>query len=182
MAFVWILAAVPALVGAAVLWEESINGELSNDLMNPTGLPILVPATNDIIGSLDQALPPGDDDAAAFNVLPNQTVTQIILVGLGGGEAMAVGLFDGPDATSPLLFATGLVGRDAGMNIFDLIPFAGPLAPGSYMLLFEQTQFDASPYEISLVVDQTPIPLPLPVVLHGIGARAVGADGSRQGV
>ena len=78
-----------------------------------------------------------------------------------------LGLFDGPDATSPLLFATGLVGRDAGMNIFDLIPFAGPLAPGSYMLLFEQTQFDASPYEISLVVDQTPIPLPLPVVLLG---------------
>ena len=165
IALVSFLMAVPLWVGAAVLWDEQPDPDLSDDFSTPTVLPNLMPGANDITGDLDQA-GGDDDDFARFDVLPNQTVTQIILTSLSNGAsgaAMGFRLFNGPNAAAPQLIVESLSDRDVGTDIFDLAGFAGPLTQGPYTLLFDRTQNGTTQYGFSLTV----IPLPLPIILMG---------------
>ena len=166
IALVLVLTAAPFCAGAATLWDEQGGAnDLSFDFMNPTVLPTLTPGANDIFGDLDQASG-DDDDFASFNVLTNQTVTQIILTGLSNptsGAAMDFRLYNGPNATAPQLIGESLSDRDIGMYIFNLAGFPGPLTPGSYTLFLERSQNDNTVYGLSLTV----IPLPLPIAMMG---------------
>ena len=96
VAFV-LVAAAP--LPAATVWNESINGDISNNRLAPTSV-TLAPGSNDVIGSVQGS--PSDIDYLTINVPSGDELSQIILESFTSTDQKGfIGVQSGTTFTQP---------------------------------------------------------------------------------
>lgn len=145
----------------AVQWNEANNGDLSNDIRNPSALGSLSVGDNTITGALPES-PQDNLDVFSFVVPEGLVVTSIFVPQLNTtGFENGFNLF--------LTNAGGLVGSlntsnsglSAGDNLFanSQFRFQGPLTAGTYTFDLRgfDTSFGANAYAFNLVATSPPV-------------------------
>jgi hypothetical protein len=155
-----VLSVVPSSAG--ILWNESVNGNLSNNQAAPSPF-VLAPGTNSIIGTVTGGTKP--QDWVALTVPAGDELTSIVLAvyqstdqqGFTGfqagstfvGSAFTAASYEGyshygTGATNGALPPTNLVGQDLLLLMANPAlaqgaqGFTPPLGPGSYTFLIQQ--------------------------------------------
>lgn len=188
---------------AAVIHDESTDGDLSDSGLTPTSLEFDL-GDNEVFGTsgADDAGP--DRDYLTFTVSPGQTLSAIEVlpgttslvnvsfIGLQAGAQVTVP----PDAES----AAGLLGwwhygpDDISTDILDdmSVPAAGssgfttPLGPGAYAIWIQEANVGTSTYGFNFVLSETDVPEPATWALlvsglvMGIGIRRRGLRMARR--
>jgi hypothetical protein len=177
-----IVLAVASQSVAAVVWDEAVNGDMSNVPGTPTAIPV-APGTNSIVARMDGSdldfftitVPAG----AAFSAMYNpayDSIDQVSFVAIGPGTTLPSGvLTDDP---------TGLIGYthfgpgalDDGANLFDTMSvaqfgvpgFTPPLPAGSYAFWVQQASPVDESYQLDLVITKVPEPACVGLVLVGV--------------
>jgi hypothetical protein len=166
VAIVLLIAALAAPVDAAVIWNESINGDLSSSETSPTLISFGV-GSNQIIGSVSGS--PLDRDYITFTIGPGQTLSHLNLIAFSPDNLSFTAFNSGstsyvPSGATNGLFLSGIhiSAADAG---HDLMPFfdtrnvttnslPGPnLGPGTYCWMIQQTSPILQSYTVEFVID-----------------------------
>jgi len=161
-----------AAVTADVVWDEAVDGELSDDYLAPTALDFAA-GSNTVIFTTDDK---GDDvDIFFFNVADGLQLSGIILdsfVTNGddpnnlGFMAFSAGdvLGTNPDAPDP---------SDSGTDVFDVMSNAGgaqgydgPLGSGDYTFWAQETSPTSDDWVVTFVL--TPVPAPGVLAMAGL--------------
>ena len=172
--------------GAAVVWDEGVHGDLSNDRLAPTPL-VLQVGTNTIIGTTVQ----GDVDYFGIGVFGDARLTQIVLTSFTSADDLAFlaiqsGSFITETTTAPNVAnllgwthpSAALVGTDILDNLAagaGAIGFTPPLGPGFFSFWMQQTQPQVVGYSFDLVV--VPEPSVAALLALGLGALAIARRG-----
>ena len=179
-------AVVSALVlgqeaAAATIWDEGVNGDLSNDRLNPTVL-VLGLGSNTIIGSVTA----GERDYFRINVAGGESFTQLFLAAYSPTNLSFLAIQSGTQVTvdpaapvaGPLLGwmhpDTPFVGSDVLDDIGSgagAIGFVPPLGPGDYSFWMQQTNPIVTSYTFDLIL----VPEPGTLLLVGLGLLALAA-------
>src|SRR5262249_14502964 len=118
--------------GAAVVWDESVNGDLSNDYQNPTPL-TLATGVNSIIGSVSNETSPQDLDYFRIDVPAGRTLTAFLLQRYVSFDDTAfIGMQSGPAFTFPAGEAVDHFDEILGYTHFG--PGQGDVPPGVDLL------------------------------------------------
>ena len=162
---------------AAMVWDESVNGDLSNNGLAPTSLTLNV-GSNQIVGSTGS----GDLDYFNFTLSAGQTLTSIRLLNntLVSGQFSFLGMQAGPQVTvSPsgagsqaLLGWTHYATGDAGLDLLPRITASGVLPAGTYSVWVQDTGGPADygfDFGVTSVVPLPPSLLLLTSTLVGLG-------------
>ncbi len=146
-----LVAAAP--LPAATVWNESINGDISNNRLAPTSV-TLAPGSNDVIGSVQGS--PSDIDYLTINVPSGDELSQIILESFTSTDQKGfIGVQSGTTFTQPptgtdvtQLLGYTHFGPGAGNVGADILPsmgigagaqgFTAPLAAGPYTFWIQQ--------------------------------------------
>ncbi len=170
------IAAFTAASASAQLWDEAIDGDLSNDTLTPTDVNPLSVGSNVITGTVGDPSGAGEFvDSFTFTVGSGLSVEAINLVsyvtsGLNTSSGFNVatgtswdGDFLAPNFLGSALFTTANVGTD----LLDQASLGGSLAAGDYTIgIFEGTPGQA--YSIDIVV----VPAPGAAALLGVAGIA----------
>jgi hypothetical protein len=157
---------------AAVVWDESVNGDVSNDPSAPTQMNLSV-GTNSFVASMPGSdldffsvhVPTGSVLSAIYNPVYD-SIDQVSFIAIGPGTSIPNGvLTDDP---------TGLLGYthfgpgafDPGEDLlvdmsvlqFGVPGFTRPLPAGSYSFWVQQQSSVDENYQLDLVVDAVPEP------------------------
>ncbi|MBU7582076.1 MAG: PEP-CTERM sorting domain-containing protein [Nostoc sp. TH1S01] len=188
-----ILVFAPNAYAANLIYREAVNGDLSNDGLNPTILNLSV-GSNQIIGS-STGNPNLDRDFFTVTFSPGRQLSQIILTnyidlddqGINQGFiAVQAGSRIEPTTVSsntPPLLGAALIGAASGTqvgdNILDDLGTAAPiqgnnfvgfpsgkLGPGTYTFWIQETVRGIDNYTLDFVVTT----VPEPSTIFGIGA------------
>ncbi|HMO16023.1 MAG TPA: PEP-CTERM sorting domain-containing protein [Pirellulaceae bacterium] len=155
---------------ADIVWDESVNGDLSGDPLGPTPLTYGIGA-NTIIASVSE--PDGDlRDYITFSIGPNQFLTSLTLdafspngfsfQGINAGNTSYIpdfgtaGNFLGLDFVSDSMVGTNML---LGLSLGDYgsIGFAIPLGEGTYSYVFQElTPGESRNYQITFHVVPEP--------------------------
>ena len=172
------LAAAALLAGTApalAAWDESVNGDLSNDGLAPS-FAAFVAGANPLLGTTGRAFSGGpvDRDYLHFTVPAGHVLQSLwVLPGttsLGGGAF--IGLMAGTQFTVPpdTLSAAGLLGwtifgaDQVGTDLFDVMSvpaldssgFTVPLPAGDYSLWIQELAVGTASYGLDFVVAEVP--------------------------
>jgi hypothetical protein len=178
-------------LSADVVWDESVQGDLSSLPASPTAVSF-VNGANTVIGSLSE--PDGDlRDYLTFTLGPNQALTGMTLdvftpngVSFHAFNSGSTSFIPGDDPSSNFL---GLEFVFDGLVGFDLLPdlaagafgstgFTVPLGPGTYSYLIQEiTPGESRAYQITFNV----VPEPSSVSLLGLSALLLASRRSRRG-
>lgn len=156
---------------AAVVYDESISGDLSSDNLNPTSISLSA-GDNIISGNVIAA--PGDRDFWTVTIANDQSLDAIILDQFVTTEDRSFfAVEQGPQITAINSAATylgsALVGAGAGASqgddilddlggaIFGGSGFIGALGPGTYTFWFQETAAEVD-YSLNFQVSQVPVP------------------------
>ena len=161
---VTLVIAVPA--GATIVWNESVNGDLSNDAAAPTPM-VFSPGANTIQGTVINI----DDrarDYINFTVQPGYVLTAINLLEYSADDIGFVAVNAGLTSYIPayetqeyFLSGAHIVEPDVSSNILNLFvnravttnSLASPeLGPGDYSFLLQQTDPVVTIYALEFVV------------------------------
>lgn len=174
-------------IAGDVAWDESVNGDLSNDGFNTTSLGLLANGSNRVLGTTSPD-PDFDPDYFSFEIGAGQQLVAIILERyapeFGGEEQSFFALQAGPQVTSDFdtsvfLGATligGLPGSQQGENFLDDLEssifggqgFSGPLGPGVYSVWFQETA-----QGIGYTFDFVVVPSPASIALLGAAGLTI---------
>jgi hypothetical protein len=187
-------AALAPMVQAAVVWDESLAGDLSNLGSAPTSVAI-ANGSNQILGTtgapdfnLDadyfSVIVPAGHALTSLTLLPGTMPVDDIVAFLGiqaGDKVTAV--FD----PAPLLGWIHYSSSNVGTNLLPVmgtapgaIGFIGPLGPGQYSFWVQDYDFGVSVYGIELTVAAA-VPEPQSVTMLTAGLIAVGLMLRRAG-
>ena len=170
-------ASMAAAQGMTVVWDESVDGNLSNDPAAPTDLGSLGAGANIVRGStLGPGTPPSDGfDVFQITIDAGFTLDSIVLSGYntidgtgtsGFNFSTGAAAFDG----GTILFGPGVGAGDVGTNLFDLgfpLPI-GPQGPGTYFMEVREFGGPEANWELTFNV----VPAPGAMALLGLGGRA----------
>lgn len=168
------LLSLSALGSANLLWNEGINGDLTDNRLSPNSF-TLANGANTIIGTTG----PGDRDYFHFSLAPGQSLTAIYLRGYVSQDdaaflAVQEGTFitEDPEAANVAnllgwkLFGSGDLGTDIlpamGTN-WGSIGFTPPLTGSNYSFWLQQTG-DATAYTLEFQAQAVPEPATIAVV------------------
>lgn len=165
---------------AAVIWDESLDGDLSGNHLIPTNLAV-TPGSNEIVGTTVQ----GDRDYFHFSLSPGQALTNIVVRSYEGVDefsflAVQAGTFITEDPFAPnvanllgwSLWGTSDIGNDilprmgTGEGAIGFVP---PLTGPNYAFWLQQTG-DLTSYRLDFVV--VPEPATLLALATGVGLLA----------
>jgi hypothetical protein len=166
IAIVLLLAAMAVPAGAAVIWNEGINGDLSSSEAAPTLISFGV-GTNQILGSINGN--PLDRDYITFTIAAGQTLSHLNLIAFSPDNLAFTAFNSGSTSFIPSggtngLFLSGIHISSADVSK-DLMPFydtrnvttnslASPsLGPGTYCWMIQQTSPLLQSYTVEFVVD-----------------------------
>ncbi len=168
-------------VNAAMLWDESVSGDLSGDGLAPTLL-TLGAGSNQIVGTTGNGGLGVDLDYFTFTLSAGQTLTSIRVLSntLVSGDFSFLGLQAGPQVTvSPsgagsqaLLGWTHYRTGDAGFDLLPRITASGVLPAGTYAVWIQDTGGPADygfDFGVTSVVPLPPSLLLLTSTLVGLG-------------
>ncbi len=185
-------------LSAQVIYDETVDGELSGDNLNPTDLNVFGIGTSMISGTVVDARGANPNvDVFTFDVLSGTQLTAIVLdefvsdddvafVGLNDSNTFpfdADQLSDNPDQSQ---FIGGLLfGENVGVNLLDDIGssgigtgFTGPLGPGEYTVYLQQLGPNTVDYRFDFQVSA--IPEPATGVLVGLPMLGLVIAGRRR--
>jgi hypothetical protein len=165
------LLALPA--GAAVVHDESVNGDLSSDPATPTALNFAI-GSNTIIGTCGNVgTPPDIRDYITFAIEPGENLTHLNLLAYAPDNLGFCAFNSGvtsfiPSAATDLNFLCGIhpSGEHVGQNLMPLFvtesvtqnSLSEPvLPPGNYCFLIQQTSPLTTFYTLEFGVDR-PVP------------------------
>jgi hypothetical protein len=172
-----------ASASAAVIWNEAIQGDLSDDRFSPTAFDLTL-GTSSILGTVEA----GDRDFVTISVPAGLELSQLILADYDGIDGIAfIGVVTGEqftvnpdlpvisDLLGYALFGTSIapLGTDylPEMGLaFGTIGFTPPLESGSYSFWIQQTG-TLSSYQWDFVVTPEPASLALLLLAGATFAR-----------
>jgi hypothetical protein len=166
VAMVLLLAMMAVPAGAATVWNEGLNGDLSSNEAAPTSISFGV-GSNQIIGSISGS--PLDRDYITFTIAPGQTMAHLNLIAFGPDNPAFTAFNSGstsfiPSGATNGSFLSGIhiTAADVG---FDLMAFydtrnvttnslpSPSLGPGTYCWMIQQTSPITQNYTVEFVVD-----------------------------
>jgi hypothetical protein len=165
-AMVLLLAAMAVPAGAAVIWNEGVNGDLSSSEAAPTAISFGV-GSNTIIGSVSGS--PLDRDYITFTIGAGQTLSHVNLIALSPDNLSFTAFNSGstsfiPSGATNGSFLSGIHISAADVG-FDLMPFydtrnvttnslpSPSLGPGTYCWMIQQTSPVLESYTVDFVID-----------------------------
>jgi hypothetical protein len=178
---------------AATAWNESVQGDLSNDRLNPTAI-AFTSGSNQMVGAAGNAGSGVDRDYFKITVAPGQELSSITpLVGTTvSGSVSFIAVQAGPQVTADpsgagsqaLLGWTHYGPGNINEDILPAIWLGGPLPAGTYAFWIQDTagpvtyafDFKITPIQLSNAAD-APLPLWAVVVL---GAGLLGLASRRM--
>ncbi len=180
----------------AIVWDESMDGDLSDDPLAPTGIMFAV-GVNGVIGTDGDA---DTRDYITFTIEDGYQLDAILLqeyldVATGGdGDRGYIAINSGDTSAIPdggnsdsFLGGSHMDPLAAGTDLLAILaaaPLAGtgfdaPLGPGTYSFLIQQTGVEITSYGLDFVVSATvPVPAAVWLLLSAIG---VAGGVSRRG-
>jgi len=165
-----LLSATAASGQGTILWNESVNGPLSNDPGNPTSLGIIQLGTNTLIGSAEfvpiDGGPGGNlySDIITFTVNGGFQITSLILQ-----TDSSIGVWIGNSGFTSEL--ASIISPSNG----DILPQLNlqNISPGTYGFYVSDRQFGSSPtvanYQLDFIVQAVPEPSAISLLLIGAG-------------
>lgn len=165
------LAAMAAPADAAVVWDESVHGDLSGDHTAPTGPVNLALGSNEILGDTIS----GDRDYVTVVVPAGHQLSQLFVVDVVGDNLAFLAIQAGNQVTDPAganpaadLLGYTHIGSSAGNIGADVLAdmgiapgaqgFTPPLAAGTYSLWIQETGGVLVDYHIDLIITAVPAP------------------------
>lgn len=137
---------------AAVIWDESMDGDLSNDQAAPTPIFFALDSIQDtVIGNVGGPDPGEFYDVMTFEVFYGFCLDSIILVDYiadGGNTTSGFNLWEGPDAVNTFLGSTASGPAQIGLNVLEGFT---PVSAGVYTLDIREGTPNQS-YEIDYVL------------------------------
>jgi hypothetical protein len=175
------LAAFAQVASAVTIWDESVDGDLSNLAGAPTEVTVAV-GTNTVLGSTLS----GDRDFFTFTIPDGATFSALILAALDSTDDLGfLALEAGPvvtDITDPanLLGWMHPSAAYVGTDLLDdmalgagALGFTPPLGPGTYTLWMQQTNPELMSYTFDLIVSAVPEPpMSALMLIAGLGLLA----------
>jgi hypothetical protein len=158
---------------ATVAWDESTNGDLSNDRLNPTPVNLSL-GTNSLIGTMGHFDGTNlDIDYVTVKVPANERLSGVILSNyVSDDDVSFIGMENGTQITVPTTAFTadglqgwshigsGLVGFDLFANMsqasFGSSGFSVPLPSGSYSFWLQQRDGFDTNYQFDFIVTPPP--------------------------
>jgi PEP-CTERM motif len=176
---------IASTASAVVVWDESVNGDVSNNPVAPTSINLAV-GTNSFVATM-----PGDDlDFITINVPANSQFSaliqgpydsfdQISFIAIGPGSQLPASILT-YDPTGLLGYTHFGPGQfDEGTDLlpqlavasFGVPGFATPLPSGAYSFWIQQESSIATSYRLDFVVTAVPEPASSVLfLLAGVGA------------
>ncbi len=160
----------------AIVWDESVDGDLSDDPLAPTGIMFAV-GVNGVIGTDGDA---DTRDYITFTIEEGYQLDAILLQGYvdvatgGDGDRGYIAINDGDSSAIPdggnsdsFLGGSHLDPLASGTDLLAILaaaPLAGtgfeaPLGPGTYSFLIQQTGTEITSYDLEFMVSAA-VPLP----------------------
>ena len=169
----------PVSSSFAFNYDESIDGDLSNDPNAPSVL-TAIQGTNLVSGSMGNSnnVTTGDRDFLSFNVAPGDKLVSLFLLSFSPNNTGFHAISAGTTSVIPSGPGAGDVSTYLGSNHLDFIStttnllpilgtalagsgFTGPLGPGTYSYVVQQTSNISQDYTLNFVI----IPEPTSLVL-----------------
>ncbi len=182
------------LARAAVVYNESVSGDLSNSGLAPTVLSVAL-GSNEVFGTTgrDGTTLIVDRDYFAFTVPNGLSLSAVTVLpgtkNLGPHGDSFIGLEAGPDVTvlTTATTAAGLLGwdhydsGDIGNNILPdmgsaglgATDFTGPLGAGTYSFWVQEASVGTVPYGFDFTLTAAPEPDSWPMVLAAVGLLGI---------
>jgi hypothetical protein len=166
------------------VYSEAVNGDLSNDGLNPTAIGLTAGA-NDIIGTTGGATAPNTRDYFTVTVPSNLRLVSLIeRAGTQAGNVGFLGLQSGLQVTLPptTTTAAGLLGwihYAPTANDIDILPtigipangssgFVPPLGPGNYTFWLQDSSPGTFLYDFNIVLASVPEPSAAGLMMIGL--------------
>jgi len=164
-----LLLTLAAPAGAAIIYDESVSGDLSTNAASPTALAFAV-GGNTIVGTVaNSAAVGGDRDFITFTVPAGQVLVALNLLGFAPDNLAFIAFNAGPTSFVPSAATNGsfLAGihpsaANVGANLMTLfvtssvttnaLP-APQLDPGVYSFVIQQTSNVVTSYALEFVLD-----------------------------
>ncbi|MEL6795513.1 MAG: PEP-CTERM sorting domain-containing protein [Planctomycetota bacterium] len=164
---------------AQVVWDEAIDGALSNDPAAPTDLGTFGAGGLIVRGStLGPGTPPSDGfDVFEFDIAPGFEITSIILSAYSPNDPFATSGFNfstgaaASEAGATILFGPGWGGANVGQDLFSAgfpFPITSPLGADTYFMEVREFGGPQANWELTFNV----VPAPASAALLGLGGLA----------
>lgn len=182
-ALVAMLLATATASHAAVVWDENLQGDLSDTGLEPSLLNFL-PGSNEVYGLTGTFVEGLDRDYFTFTVPDNTALTALRLLGSTtvSGAVSFIAIQAGPQVTfSPtgggtadflgyMHFGPDHVGTDLLPSM--IFGYGGPLAAGQYTIWIQETGGPAE-YGLDFEVSAVPLPAAAWLLLSGVAGLGV---------
>ncbi|MCG8449047.1 MAG: hypothetical protein MI725_05645 [Pirellulales bacterium] len=182
---------LPVPSALALTYDESVSGDLSDDPNAPSALAFSL-GDNTITGSMGNSnnVTTGDRDFLSFTVGPGQQLASLFLLSLSPSNRGFHAISSGATSVIPSGPGAGDVSTYLGSAHLDSVPsttnllpdlgtplagtgFSGPLGPGVYSYVVQQTSSLTQNYSLNFVIvpEPTSLALCLPGLLATVAFR-----------
>jgi hypothetical protein len=170
-----------------VIYNEAVDGDLSNSGLAPTAVGPLTVGSNEVLGTTGSDTSGVDRDYFTMTVPTGFALTSIIVLPgttSGGGGLSFIGLQEGPQVTvaTDASSAAGLLGwwhYSPGDINHDILPsmaipadgssgFTPPLGPGQYSFWIQELSAGVFPYGFDFELSSVPEPASFVTMLCGL--------------
>lgn len=174
IAAIGLLLALASPAVAGVIYDESVDGDLSTDPNAPTLLALAL-GGNTVIGTvINSGVAEGDRDFVTFQIPPGRLLTGLNLLAYSPTNISFMALNSGSTSFIPSVSTQGeflsgihVSGADLGSNLMlafvnnSVVENSLPepqLGPGQYCLVIQQTTNLLTSYSLEFVVVDGPVP------------------------
>ena len=169
---------------AIVIWDESLDGDFSNNVVAPTDLLTLNLGSNLIVGSIGRSSSSDSKDVAMFTVPTGYVLSQVIFESYQHGvyyDYVPFSLHSGASTSDPMIEFILLTDWGAGTDLLQFDSRPGPQPAGIYTFKFGSIEQDTVVDERSLYsVNFNISPIPEPCTMLLVGSGILGVAGLRR--
>ena len=157
---------------AAIVYDEAVQGDLSNDHLSPTS--VSLGAGQNFISGSTVHTPSLDRDFFTITIGPGQALKAIVLSSYTNSDDQSFFGMTTGSAFTGLGFSDvsgwALIGAQPGLsignNLLNILA-GGPLGPGAYSFWLQETE-GITTYTLDYQVAAVPLPAALPLFLSGL--------------